>query len=82
MGKVMPLGTDNGWAVLTDEDVVEIRSRYLGGNYSYPELARKFGVAKTTIQAVLTCVCWRWLLRENEEAELRAMREMRTERRR
>jgi hypothetical protein len=70
----MPLGEDNGQALLTEEAVVDIRQRYLTGNYSYPELAVKFRVTKSTIQSVLSCVNWRWLLDDGEEEALARMR--------
>ena len=75
----MPFGSENGQALLTEEEVVDIRHRYLTGNYCYAELARKFGVTKSTIQSVLSCVNWRWLLSDGEE---QALAEMREERRR
>jgi hypothetical protein len=73
----MPLGEDNGQALLSEDEVVDIRQRYLSGDWSYIELASKFGVTKSTIQTILGCVNWRWLLGEGEEQALARMREER-----
>jgi hypothetical protein len=74
----MPQGEANGTTVLSEDEVVEVRQRYLTGNYSYGDLAAKFGVRKSTIQMVLNCMNWRWLLRDGEEELLRQVREERS----
>jgi predicted DNA-binding protein YlxM (UPF0122 family) len=73
----MPQGSANGTAVLTEDNVVEIRQRYLSGNFSFGELARKFAVPKSTVQKVLDCANWRWLSTSEEIEQLRLMREER-----
>jgi hypothetical protein len=70
----MPLGETNGQAVLSEEEVVEIRQRYLSGDCSFVELARKYAVTKSNIQQILTGANWSWLLREGEAEALAQVR--------
>lgn len=74
----MPLGSENGTAVLSERDVVEIRQRYLTGHFAMSELAAEWGLPKSTIQAVLCCANWSHLLSEGEAEQLREMREERS----
>ena len=71
------LGETNGQALLTEQEVVDIRQLYLSGEWSYGELASSFGVTKSTIQTIVAAVNWRWLLGEGEEQALAKMREER-----
>lgn len=54
-------GTANGAAVLNEEDVIEIRELYASGKYSYSQLAKERGVARSTIAAVISRQNWAWL---------------------
>ena len=63
-----------GTAILNDEEVCEIRSQYLTGNFSFADLALAFGVSRAAIADVLTGRYWRELLREGEAQALAAMR--------
>jgi hypothetical protein len=73
----MPLGSANGAAILSEDDVCEIRQLYLTGDVSFVELAKRFGVPKSTIQMVLNGANWAWLLKEGE---LEALEEVRAQR--
>ena len=74
----MPQGSENGASVLSEENVVDIRQRYLSGQWSYVELARRYRVTKTAIQLVLNCANWPHLLSEGEAEQLREMRHERS----
>jgi hypothetical protein len=74
----MPQGSENGASVLSEENVVDIRQRYLSGQWSYVELARRYRVTKTAIQLVLNCANWPHLLSEGEAEQLRQMRHERS----
>ena len=58
----MPRGERNGHAVLTANDVRDIRARAAAGPYGIKaELAEEFGVARSTISAVVTRRNWKHL---------------------
>lgn len=52
-------GTDHGMAILNDEQVLEIRRTYDAGEMTQWSLARRFGVARSTIQLITARKSWR-----------------------
>jgi predicted DNA-binding protein YlxM (UPF0122 family) len=70
-------GKWNGQTVLSEEQVTLIRQLYLDGRHSMNDLAADFHVTKSTIQAVLDCTNWRWLLDRGEAEALADMRAQR-----
>jgi hypothetical protein len=56
------VGVDHAKSKLTEEQVLEIRRRAIRGNRYYTgnkrELAKEFGVAYTTITAIVRGICW------------------------
>lgn len=52
-------GDKNGQAKLTRGEVLEIRTLYITGNYSYRKLAKLFGVSSATIGRAVRRVSWR-----------------------
>jgi predicted DNA-binding ArsR family transcriptional regulator len=54
-------GTEINTAVLTEEDVVEIRCLYAEGGVSYSDLALDFNVDRTTIGAIVRRETWAWV---------------------
>lgn len=52
------LGSRNGNSILTENMVVEIRSRYSAGGIKQKELARTFGVSEACIQALIARRIW------------------------
>jgi len=77
----MPQGSENGASVLFEEQVALIRQLYLSGEWSFVELAQKFSVTKSTIQAVLNAKNWAWNITTEEADQLRQVREERSTRR-
>jgi predicted DNA-binding protein YlxM (UPF0122 family) len=63
---------------LTKSQVEEIKSTYLTGQYSMADLAFGYGVARSTVQAILEGVSWPELL---DEGELENLAEVRASRR-
>lgn len=57
--KAKTAGENNGNAVLTWEDVTEIRERHLAGGTTGSALAREFGVDKTLISSVIRGLSWK-----------------------
>ncbi len=51
-------GTENSAAILTEEQVVEIRERYKAGGVSSRFLGRVYGVCHTTIQRIVKGRYW------------------------
>jgi hypothetical protein len=52
---VTPVNSRYGYGrKLTDEQVLEIRQRYAGGNVRQHELAGEYGIAESTISAIVT----------------------------
>ena len=47
------------YSKLKKKDVLEIRSKYLTGNYSYKELGKMFGVDKTQIGGIVRRKHWK-----------------------
>jgi hypothetical protein len=58
-GRLHPKGESHYRAKLTEDDVREIRRLYATGNFSYQELALKFGVVKTTIIDIVRRKTWK-----------------------
>lgn len=52
-------GTRQWLSKLTEQDVIEIRS--LVGAHSKTEIARRFGVSRSTIRSILNGQSWNWL---------------------
>lgn len=52
------VGSRNGMAKLTEEDVKKIRRLHASGRYYHRELAEMFGVSRATIGAVLSGRLW------------------------
>ena len=46
-------------AILTEQDVIKIRSLYAAGDTSYNALARETGMSKATIQKIVLRKTWR-----------------------
>jgi hypothetical protein len=63
--------------LLTEREVIEVRSTYLDGNHSMSELADEYGLTKAGMQVVLDCTNWRELLAPGEAERLRRVRESR-----
>jgi hypothetical protein len=70
-------GEHNGVAVLTDAKVREIKSLYLTGYHSYAAIAKRFHVARSTVQQILNCERWHHLLEPGEAEALTEMRDYR-----
>ena len=70
-------GELNARAILTNAEVEEIRALYLMGEHSYLELARQFGVRKTTVQSIINTCLWDHSLKPGEAEELARVREQR-----
>ena len=51
-------GITNGCSKLTEEDVRQIRQKYVPGTYSQYRLAREFNVQRPTIHKVLKRISW------------------------
>jgi hypothetical protein len=70
-------GELNGRAILTDATVREIKALYLTAKCSYEDLAKWFGVKKTTVFDVISTKHWDHLLEPGEAKALAEMREQR-----
>jgi hypothetical protein len=70
-------GEHNPLARLTDAEVGEIKELYLLGRHSYNDLARLFGVRKTTIQQIINGERWDHLLEPGQAQALAKMRDQR-----
>jgi len=70
----MPQGSANGKATLSEDEVVEIRQRYLVGDVSFVELAAGFGLTKSAVQSILDCRNWPHLLADGEAEALAQVR--------
>ena len=55
-GKKCAVGKKNGQAILTEDDVREIRRLYVKGNQ--PRLAERFGVTRANISAIVRRESW------------------------
>jgi hypothetical protein len=51
-------GTDNGWAKLTEEQVLEIRRRYAAGGVAQRPLAAEYGVCQALIGYIVRREAW------------------------
>ena len=58
-------GADNGRAKLTEEQVIEIRSRYAAGGVSQRKLAAEFGVGQQLISRIIRRKTWTHLEEES-----------------
>jgi hypothetical protein len=56
--RVAPRGEANGFAKLTEAQVIEIRERYIPYKVSLPRLAREYGVHHSTIYDIVRGVTW------------------------
>jgi hypothetical protein len=56
------IGSANGCAKLTEDDVREIRLLYATGNHTYLELGLRFGVAKHTICQIVRRRAWKHVI--------------------
>jgi len=58
-------GADNNKTVLTDADVLAIRAAYVPGSTRGPgtmlQIAKRFGINRTTVSAIVTRKTWRHL---------------------
>lgn len=54
-----PVGEGNSRAICTEADVREIRRRYAAGGVTHRLLAREYGVANSTIRAIITGQNWK-----------------------
>lgn len=53
------VGEKNGQAILTKEQVIEIRNCYKKGKITHDSLAKKYGVNRITITNIITGVSWK-----------------------
>ncbi len=53
------VGTRNGRAKVTEEDVIEIRQRYAAGRMSQQTLADEFGLNQTNVSDIIRRVTWK-----------------------
>jgi hypothetical protein len=51
-------GEQHGRAVLTGADVIEARSLYATGGWSYPKLGKKYGVTHATMRRAVVGIHW------------------------
>lgn len=54
-------GDRNRNAKLTEAQVVEIKRHVLAGDVSYTDLAKRYGVSREAISAIVNGKCWAWL---------------------
>lgn len=54
-----PVGERNGRAKLTDRSVKTIRKKYEGGGYTHRQLAKMFGVDRSTIGRIIARKDWK-----------------------
>jgi predicted DNA-binding protein YlxM (UPF0122 family) len=71
-------GEESGKAILTEEAIRQIKELYLTGDYSFREIAFRFGVTKSAIQVILRGRGWVHSLSDNEASALTARRADRT----
>lgn len=57
-----PYGIDQHCSVLTEQQVLEIRSKYVPGLYSMTRLAEEYGVWPGTIRLIIRNITWTHLL--------------------
>jgi uncharacterized protein YjcR len=70
-------GELNGHAILTGAEVGEIKALYLTGENSYTDIARRFGVRKSTVQSIINTDRWDHSLEPGQAEELARVRELR-----
>ena len=54
-----PIGEKKSWAILTENDVLEIRKKYVPFYRTQKMFAEKYGVSDKTISAVITRKIWK-----------------------
>jgi len=54
-------GETSGKSVLTDKEVIEIRTKYIPWKYSYTKLSLEYFVNRKTISNIITRKTWRHL---------------------
>ena len=54
-------GDDVHTAVLTEEDVIEVRARHARGNITFKDLAGQYGVCSSTMARAIQRVSWKHL---------------------
>jgi len=57
--RIIPSGSKNGNAKLTEESVLEIRRKYIPLEYGFVRLAREYGVDPVTIREVVKRQAWK-----------------------
>ena len=57
-----PKGEDHKLSKLTEQDVIEIREKYIPRKYSQYKLAQEYGVTRTAIEQITTGRNWKHLL--------------------
>ncbi len=60
-GHIRVVGVDNSKAELTPEQVLEIRTKYAGGNVLQRELAIRYRISRHTISNIVTRRTWKHL---------------------
>lgn len=60
-GRSNQRGANNGAAVLSEKQVIEIRSRYENERISQRELARQYGITQSAVSTIITGHNWGWL---------------------
>lgn len=56
-----PRGERNGWAILTSDQVLEIRARYKHGQITQSQLAQEYVVKRETITSIINRRSWKHL---------------------
>lgn len=56
---VMPCGSENGWAKLTEDQVADMRRRYDPHRVTAPMLAREYGLSETHTRRILRGKLWK-----------------------
>jgi len=70
-------GEHNPRAILTNEEVKDIKNLYLTAQHSYADIARRFGVRKSTVQSIINTGRWDHALEQGQAENLARVREQR-----
>lgn len=54
----LPRGSDSASSILTDQQVVKIRTEYRPGKNGYTKLAKQYEVGQATIRDIIKRVTW------------------------
>jgi hypothetical protein len=54
-------GSANGFSILYEKQVIEIKNLLKQGDLSFPKIAKIYGVSRSTISAISTGQNWSWL---------------------